>query len=141
MINPHVLPGNVGPFIVRRAVLTPRSRRGTIVSFDAATWKAAVQLDGALAALNIKVADFVNPASLTVGIAVAVVLFNDSNPDDGLLIGTYGNVGSGWDYFVRAQLDAGEYLTIPAQHQLRIADAYPVAGTLTIDGALIVDTP
>jgi hypothetical protein len=139
VINPHVLPGNVGPFIVRRAVLTPRSRRGTIISFDAATWKAAVQLDGALAALNIKVADFVNTAALSVGAAVAVVLFNDSNPDDGLLIGTYGNVGSGWDYFVRAQLDASEYLTIPAEHQMRVKDEYTVEGELTILGELIVD--
>jgi len=93
MINPHTLPGSVGPFTVRRAVLTPRARRGRVVSFDAATWKASVQLDGAMAALNIRVGDWVNPDMLTAGAMVAVTLFNDSNPDDGLVLGTYGTVG------------------------------------------------
>jgi hypothetical protein len=138
MINPHSLPGSVGPFIVRKAVITPRMRRGRIISFDSLTWKADVQLDGALAALTIKVGDWVNPTSLVVGAAVAVTLFNDSNPDDGLVAGVYDALG-GWDYFVRAQLDAGEYLTIPAQHQMRVKSAYTVNGTLTINGALIVD--
>lgn len=93
MINKTSLPGSQATFSARKASLVPRNRRGRIVSFDSSTWKAVVQLDGALAAVKVKVGDWVNPAALTAGALVAVVLFNDSNPNDGLVVGTYGTVG------------------------------------------------
>jgi hypothetical protein len=89
MINPHHLPGSQSPFSTRHAALAPRSRRGRVVSFNSATWKAVVQLDGALSAVNMKVGAWVSAETMLVSATVAVLLFADSNILDGVVLGPY----------------------------------------------------
>ena len=138
MLNPNSLPGSQAAFSSRRVNLTPRIRRGRVVSFNTVTWRAVVQLDGAMSAVNMKVGDWVNPGAMALSAAAAVMLFNDSNPDDGLIVGPYNQVG-GWDYFQRESVPAGESLTVPAGHQLVVYSSFEIAGSLTLAGRLVVE--
>ena len=115
-----------------------RLRRGVVYSFNSTTWRAQVFVDGSAGVATIDVGDWVNLAALVANAKVAVMLFSDVNPDDGLVVGVYSEVG-GWDYFTRTLLASGEELTIPASHEMRLKDAYAVTGTLIVSGLLVVD--
>ena len=142
MLYPDTLPGSQSNFgfgttrtITQRA---PRLRRGRVVSFDSQTWEAVVQLDGAMAAVEVPVGDWVNPATLAVGVKTACLLFDDNNPDDAVIVGVYGSVG-GWDYFQRDAVPAGHYLTIPASHTMTVHGPFSIVGSLTITGRLFIE--
>lgn len=65
-------------------------RRGEVLSFDPETWKAFVTLDGSLSAVELAVGNWVPGAGLGPGAKVAVMLFDENNPADGLIVGAYG---------------------------------------------------
>ena len=95
--------------------------RGSLVSFDSATWKALVRLDESHSAIPMYVGEWISPANLDAGRRVAVLLFDAANPEDGLVIGTFGAVR--WRQFdrlyasdgspVALQTDANGYVGIP----------------------------
>ncbi len=64
-------------------------RRATLVSFNAATYRAVIQIEGSAAASEYPVGRWVAAALLTAGATVAVILFDESNPDDGAVLGPY----------------------------------------------------
>ncbi len=64
-------------------------RRGFVLSFNAATWKAFVTLDGSLSAVELPVGQWV-AARLTEGTKVAVLHFDEANPAEGVIVGPYG---------------------------------------------------
>jgi hypothetical protein len=70
----------------------PRFRRGIVRSFNSTTWIATVILDGANGAVQLPVGTWVHTDDLESGDVVAVLLFDDSNPEDGLVIGPYGTL-------------------------------------------------
>ena len=70
----------------------PTFLRGSLVSFDAGTWKALVRLEDSVTAIPISVGEWVAAAPLDPGRRVAVLLFDAANPEDGVVIGTYGTV-------------------------------------------------
>jgi len=79
--------------------ITPQSlvkseiRRGTLIGFDSTTWKATLHVDGSMAAVTLPCATWLQPVQLTANRRLAVLLFDASNPADGLVIGTYGYPG------------------------------------------------
>ncbi len=77
--------------------LSPASRRGspavfrgTVVAFDAATYTAQVMLEGQLSEVELHVAEWVPKSQLAADDEVAVILFDPTNPEDGLVLGAYG---------------------------------------------------
>lgn len=70
--------------------------RGTILTFDAATWTASVLLHGSDAETIMYVGEWVPAALLDVADEVAVLLFGDhpTDTDDGLVLGPYGSVST-----------------------------------------------
>lgn len=64
-------------------------RRGEVLRYSAATGKAFVTLDGSLAAVELPVAAGLMTAP-TPGARVAVMLFDENNPADGLIVGLLG---------------------------------------------------
>jgi len=116
----------------------PRLRRGRIVSFNSTTWEANVQLDGSHGEVTVDVGDWVNPATLAVLAKVAVLLFNENDPGDGVILGVYATVG-GWDYFQRDEVPAAHSLTIPAGHTMTVRGPLSIAGSLNIVGRLFVE--
>jgi hypothetical protein len=86
-------------------LITPQSlvkseiRRGTLISFSTATWKATLHIDGSMAAVTLPCATWLQPVQLTAGRRLAVLLFDASNPADGLVIGTYGYPGWALDLY------------------------------------------
>lgn len=72
---------------------TFKLRRGRLVSFDAATWTAIVRLDGAGSAATMPCGEWVSADSMVLDDKVAVILFDDQNPNDGLIVGPYGGLG------------------------------------------------
>ncbi len=65
-------------------------RRGTLVSFDSATWTALVMLDGSLSEVAMAVGEWVPAALLAADDQVAVLLFEDTNNEDGVILGPFG---------------------------------------------------
>lgn len=74
-------------------------RKGSIISFDRTTWKAVVRVEGSISALNLYCAQWLQPTQLTAGNKCAVLMFDESNPTDALVIGTYGTTGWPYDLF------------------------------------------
>ena len=70
-------------------------RRGEVLSFSSATWKAWVTLDGSLSAVEMMVGAWVNAGALVAGAKVAVMLFDENNPADGVIVGAYGTAAHG----------------------------------------------
>jgi len=64
-------------------------RRATLVSFNAAMYRAVIQIEGSPAAGEYPVGRWVAAALLTAGATVAVILFDESNPNDGVVLGPY----------------------------------------------------
>ena len=109
-------------------------RRGLIYSFDAATWTAVVQLDGSVGEVVMPVGEWVPSGMLALDDGVAVLLFDASNPDDGLILGPYGGV-SGWSYPALSGLTTGQPLratgaAAAAFGALDLANANAVTGAL-----------
>lgn len=109
-------------------------RRGLIYSFDAAAWTAVVQLDGSVGEVVMPVGEWVPSGMLALDDSVAVLLFDDSNPDDGLIVGPYGGV-SGFSYPALTGLTAGQPLratgaAAAAFGALDLANANAVTGAL-----------
>jgi hypothetical protein len=67
-------------------------RRATVSRFDSSTWTAVVCLDGALSESILPVAQWLPSNLVVLDAEVAVLLFDDTNPDDGLIVGPYGGV-------------------------------------------------
>jgi hypothetical protein len=65
-------------------------RRGTLVSFDSSTWQALVMLDGSLSEVEMAVGEWVPAALLAADDQVAVLLFEDTNQEDGVILGPFG---------------------------------------------------
>jgi len=84
--------------------------RGSLVSFDSATWKALVRLDESHSAIPMYVGEWISPANLDAGRRVAVLLFDAANPEDGLVIGTFGAVR--WRQFDRLYASDGSSVAL-----------------------------
>ena len=93
--------------------------RATLLSFDAATYAAMVLIEGADNEAQIPVSQWLPPALLVPNVEAAVVLFDPTNTDDGLLIAVYGSVDN-W--------------TIPALNLGSATGA--AAGELALSGAV-----
>jgi len=65
-----------------------RIRRGVVVSFSFTTWTAVVTLDASHGAVTLPVAHWLS--SLAANQQVAVALFDDSNPSDGVVLCAFG---------------------------------------------------
>src|SRR5690349_442018 len=116
--------------------MTASLRRGIIYSFDAAAWTAVVQLDGSVGEVVMPVGEWVPSGMLALDDAAAVLLFDDSNPDDGVILGPYGGV-SGWSYPALSGLTTGQPLratstTAAAFGALDLANTNAVTGTLPV---------
>ena len=75
--------------------LTSRVVRGRLLSFLPATFKGIVRLDGSIAAVTLPAGEWVSTATMQTNDKVAVLLFNEADPDDGIILGPYGDVGAG----------------------------------------------
>ncbi len=64
-------------------------RKGKLIAFDSTTWRATVWLDDTAGSIIVPVARNVHPASMVAGRRVAVLLFDATNPSDGLLIDAF----------------------------------------------------
>jgi hypothetical protein len=68
--------------------------RATLLSFDVTTYTAMVLIEGADNEAQIPVSQWLPPALLVPNVEAAVVLFDSTNTDDGLLVAIYGSVGN-----------------------------------------------
>jgi hypothetical protein len=82
--------------------MSARIARGRLRAFARATWQAHVVLDGSQAQVIMPVGEWVPPALLAAGDDVAVLLFEETNPDDGVVLGSYGAAPG--DLFVGARV-------------------------------------
>ena len=66
-------------------------KKGTLKAFDAATYKATVQVAGSLSVWldNVAVARNIPSAEMLAGRTCALVLFDPSNPQDCVVIAVY----------------------------------------------------
>jgi hypothetical protein len=69
-------------------------RRGTVISFDPTLWQAAILLDGGDVEATLAVGQWVSADTMAVDSAVAVLIFGETNTDDGVVLGPYGALGS-----------------------------------------------
>jgi hypothetical protein len=67
--------------------------RGTIVSFNASNWTALVLLDGSLAEVEMPVLESVPSSQLAADDQVAVLLFQATNFENGVILGAFGAAG------------------------------------------------
>ena len=72
-------------------------RRGTVLSFDTATWTALVLLDGADLEAQMPVGQWIPSAMMAADADVAVLVMGQTNTDDGVVLGPYGAV-SLWNF-------------------------------------------
>jgi hypothetical protein len=79
-----------------------RIARGRLRSFSLSTWEAHVVLDGSQAQVIMPVGEWISPNLLAAGDDVAVLLFEETNPDDGVVLGSYGSTPG--DLFVGARV-------------------------------------
>ncbi|MGC8879639.1 MAG: hypothetical protein ACP5R2_10475, partial [Anaerolineae bacterium] len=122
----------IAPTIWRRSDF----RKGKLVSFDSATWKALVWLDDTAGATLLPVARHLHPATLVAGRRVAVLQFDNTNPSDGLVVGVYSGTNY-WQPFDR--LYASDGSPAPAVYtdtagRLKADYGLDVTGTLTTTG-------
>ena len=96
--------GSVIPQTLTRSTI----RKGTLLGFDRSTWKAVVRVDGSVSALNLYCAQWLQPTQLSAGRKCAVLMFDESNPADSLVIGSY--AASGWPYDLFPNYDAAGLL-------------------------------
>ena len=75
--------------------MPPTTRQATLISFDPATWTALVQVNGADAAIEMAVGRWVPDGMLAEDDQVGVLLFDETNPEHGLVVGPYGGAPAG----------------------------------------------
>ncbi|MEP7359600.1 MAG: hypothetical protein ABI847_20275 [Anaerolineales bacterium] len=119
--------------------------RGTLLTFDASAWTAAVLLEGSDAETVMPVGEWVPAGMLDAADEVAVLLFGGTNSDDGLVLGPYGAVSS-YNYPELAGLADGAVLRAigagsAAFGALDLADADAVTGTLPVSYLGSTQTP
>lgn len=66
--------------------------RGQVYSFDSTDWTARVLLEGSQGEVVVPVGEWIPAGMLAAQDQVAVLLFDDTNPDDGVVLGPYGAV-------------------------------------------------
>ena len=120
-------------------------RRGTLVSFDSATWTALVMLDGSLSEVSMAVGEWVPAALLAADDQVAVLLFEDTNNEDGVILGPYGGLGP-MAYPALSGLTVGQPLratsaTAAAFGALDLANANAVTGVLPVSNLGTTQSP
>ncbi|MGQ9501841.1 MAG: hypothetical protein ACUVSF_03775 [Anaerolineae bacterium] len=126
----------ITPALFRKTEL----RKGKLVSFDSTTWKATVWLDDTAGSVLLPVARHLHPATLQAGRRLAVLLFDATNPSDGLVIGVYSG-SNYWQPFDR--LYASDGSPAPAVNtdtagRLKANYGLDVTGTATISSSLTV---
>jgi hypothetical protein len=80
--------------------------RGTIVSFTASAWTALVLIDGSLAEVSMPVLESTAGQLLAADDIVAVLLFDETNPEAGVILGPYGSTGLLASYLEQAEIAA-----------------------------------
>jgi hypothetical protein len=71
-------------------------RHAYVISFDSTTWAAKVRVDNAVGDVTYPVAYSIAPGLMAVDASVAVLLFDEDDPGDGLIVGPYSsNTGLG----------------------------------------------
>ncbi|MCC6190786.1 MAG: hypothetical protein IT318_17310 [Anaerolineales bacterium] len=76
--------------------MSARLLRGQVYSFDSTTWSAKVLLEGSQGEVVVPVGEWIPAGMLAALDQVAVLLFDDSNPGDGVVLGPYGAVQAAW---------------------------------------------
>jgi hypothetical protein len=99
--------------------------RAQLISFDSAAWTAVVLLDGSVAEVVMPVGQWVPSGLLAADDVVAVLLFDDTNPDDGVVLGPFGGV-------------AGSYNLPPIVNQPPTDGEVPIGRSS--DGALVLNS-
>jgi hypothetical protein len=113
-------------------------RRGTVISFDATLWQAAILMDGADMEATIPVGQWVPSAMMAVDANVAVLVFGDTDTNDAVVLGAYGAAApSSWSYPALSGLTTGQPLratsaTAAAYGALDLANANAITGLLPI---------
>jgi hypothetical protein len=74
--------------------MTDQVRRGTVISFDPTLWQAAILLDGADVEATLPVGQWVSADTMAVDSPVAVLVFGETDTNDGVVLGPYGALGS-----------------------------------------------
>ena len=113
----------------------PTILRAQLISFDPSDWTAVVLLDGSVSEVVMPVGQWVPDGMLAADDAVAVLLFDDSNPDDGVVLGPFGGLGADWSYPALSGLTTGQPLRATgvmtaAFGALDLANADAVTGAL-----------
>ena len=75
------------------AQLQERIRRARLISFDVTTWLAIIRLDGSMSNAEMPVGQWISSNMMTTNAYYAVLLLDDTNPNDGVIIGPYGGLG------------------------------------------------
>jgi hypothetical protein len=104
----------------------PAILRAQLISFDPADWTAVVLLAGSVAEVVMPVGEWVAGGQLAADDDVAVLLFDDTNPDNGLVLGPFGGV-------------AGNFNLPPITGQPPTNGQVPIGRTS--DGALVLAVP
>jgi hypothetical protein len=91
--------------------MTRRIARGRLRSFSSSEWTAHVVLDGSQAQVVMAVAEWLPGNLLAAGADVAVLLFDDTNPGDGVVLGPYGGVPGNLTLGARVHHDADQTFT------------------------------
>ncbi len=68
------------------------TRRGVLKAFDGGTYKASVQVAGSLAVWldDVAVSRAISAGEMQAGRSVALVFFDASNPNDGVVVAVWG---------------------------------------------------
>lgn len=78
--------------------------RGTLVSFTASNWTALVMLEGSLAEVSMPVLESCPAQLLAADDEVAVLLFGDHDPGNGVILGPFGAAGLLSSYLDQAEV-------------------------------------
>ena len=66
-------------------------KRGIVQSFDAGTYKATIQISGSLSVWlgEVRVSRNIPASEMVSGRSCAIIFFDESNPDDAVLVAVY----------------------------------------------------
>lgn len=111
-------------------------RRGEVLSFSWTTWKAWVTLDGSVSAVEVPVSRSVPGSVMLRGAKVAVVHFDENNPQAAVVVGSYGSAlaeweAAGYDYILYDQANVSGC----ADHYRANVSGGPPAGWLVYQAA------
>lgn len=86
--------------------MIPHLTRATLVSFDPSTYTALVMLDGSVAEVAMPVGEWVPAQLLAADDEVAVLLFQPTNYENGVILGPFGGLGLLSSYVEQAEIAA-----------------------------------